>query len=171
MHELADDPPVEERLADALSATDATVATAETCTGGLIGSLLTDVPGSSAYFDRTVVPYSYDSLRDLLGITREALDEHGVVSAPITRQLAQRARDTADTTWGISTTGIAGPSGGTNEKPVGTAFIGVAFAGPWETRTSYARVERHQFDGDRLRIKEHIARQALESLLEATDTV
>ncbi|MFB6173118.1 MAG: CinA family protein, partial [Halobacteriales archaeon] len=113
------------------------------------------------------VPYSYDSLREELGLEREPLDEHGVVSGPVTEQLARRARDVPGTTWGLSTTGIAGPSGGTADRPVGTAFVGLAHAAPWETGASYATVERRQFDGDRAAVRERIARAALGTLLGA----
>ena len=110
MREFADDPPVEERIGDVLRDADATVATAESCTGGLIGSLLTDVPGSSDYFDRALVTYSYDAKLEQVGVARETLDEHGAVSEPVARAMARGVRDRAGTTWGLSTTGIAGAS-------------------------------------------------------------
>lgn len=165
--------PVEERLGDALRETDATIAAAESCTGGLIGARLTSIAGSSDYFDRSLVTYAYGAKRQLLGVSREALDEHGAVSDPVARQMARGARDTADATWGVSVTGIAGPSGGTEDKPVGTVYVGVAYAGPWETGTSYATVERYEFDGDRETIRERATRQALADVLaevEATRT-
>lgn len=163
MREYADDPPVEERLGDALRAVNHTVATAESCTGGLIGSLFTDVPGSSDYFDRTLATYTYDAKLDL-GVTREALDEHGAVSEPVAREMAQHVRDLANTTWGISTTGIAGPTGGTQEKPVGTVYIAIAYAADWGTQDSYVVTEHREFDGSRTQIKEQIARHALRML-------
>lgn len=163
MDDFAEDPPVEERIGDLLRETGHTVATAESCTGGLIGSLLTDVPGSSDYFDRSLVTYSYDAKLEL-GVTRESLDEYGAVSERVARQMAQRVRDTAGTKWGVSTTGIAGPSGGTEEKPVGTVFVAVAYAGDWGTQESYVTWERRQFEGSRLEIKEQIARHALRKL-------
>ena len=171
MRKFAGDPPVESRVAEALVAADATVAVAETCTGGAIASLLTDVPGSSAYFDRGFVPYARDSFRESLGIEREALDEHGIVSEPVTKQLARRARDVAKTTWGVATNGIAGPSGGAADRPVGTTYIGVAYAAPWETERSFARAERRVFEGaDRYEIKERMARGALDVLLSAIES-
>jgi len=169
MRQFASSPPVEERVGDPLRETDATVAVAESCTGGLVGSLLTDVPGSSDYFDRSVATYSYDAKRQLLAVSREALDAEGAVSAPVARQMAQGVRDTADTTWGVSTTGIAGPDGGTDENPVGTVYIGVAYAGEWGTESSTVAVERYEFDGTRLEIKEQIARRALSDLLDAVE--
>lgn len=165
MREYADDPPVEERIGDALREHDATLAVAESCTGGLIGSLLTDVPGSSDYFDRSVVTYSYDAKLTELAVAREALDDHGAVSAPVAKQMATGVRDTAGTTFGLSTTGIAGPEGGTEEKPVGTVFIGRAYAAEWGTGGSFTEVSCHVFDGDRTEIKEQIARKALALVL------
>ncbi|MFC7235622.1 CinA family protein [Halosegnis marinus] len=170
MREFADDPPVEERVGEALRRADATVTTAESCTGGLIGSLLTDVPGSSDYFDRALATYSYESKMELVGVARETLDDHGAVSEPVARQMARGARDTAGTTWGLSTTGIAGPSGGTPDKPVGTVYVGVAFRGEWGTGDSFARVERYEFDGSRTEVKERIARRALADLLAAVES-
>lgn len=170
MREFADDPPVEDRIGDVLRAADATVATAESCTGGLIGSLLTDVPGSSDYFDRSLVTYSYDAKLEQLGVARETLDDHGAVSEPVARAMARGVRDRAGTTWGLSTTGIAGPAGGSPEKPVGTVFVGVAYAGAWGTGDSFADVSRYEFDGDRLAVKEQIARQGLRDLLAAVES-
>jgi nicotinamide-nucleotide amidase len=169
MREFASDPPVEVRVGDALREAGATVAVAESCTGGLIGSLLTDVPGSSDYFDRSLVTYSYDAKLTALGVARESLDEHGAVSEPVASEMAAGVRDVAGADWGISTTGIAGPDGGTPEKPVGTVYIGLAYRGEWGTGDSYTRVERHEFDGDRTQIKERIARRALSTLLDAVD--
>ncbi|WP_135825468.1 CinA family protein [Halorussus ruber] len=166
MREYAEEPPVEERIGGPLREADQTVAVAESCTGGLIGSLLTDVSGSSDYFDRSLVTYSYDAKLQELGVPREVLDEHGAVSEPVARQMARGVRDGAGTDWGVATTGIAGPTGGTEEKPVGTVFIGVAYACDWGTQESYSLVSRYEFDGDRREIKEQIARQALRDVLD-----
>ena len=157
---------VESRLGDRLRESGATLATAESCTGGLVASLVTDVAGSSDYFDRGVVTYAYDAKRELLGVTREALDEHGAVSRQVAAQMARRVRDRSGTTWGLSVTGIAGPGGGTTEKPVGTVYTGVAFAGEWGSGASYADVRHRVYDGDRTAVKERAARGALEFLLE-----
>jgi len=164
---FASDPPVEARVGDALRETGSSVAVAESCTGGLIGSLLTDVPGSSAYFDRSVVTYSYAAKLEALGVARESLDDHGAVSEPVAGEMAAGVRDTAGVDWGVATTGIAGPDGGTPEKPVGTVYVGLAYRGEWGTGDSYTRVDRHVFEGDRTEIKEQIARRALETLLDA----
>ncbi|MFC7141715.1 CinA family protein [Halosimplex aquaticum] len=164
MDEFAEDPPVESRVGDLLRDRGETVAVAETATGGLVGALLTSAPGASDYLDRVVVPYDYDALRTTLAVARETLDEHGAVSEPVTRELARAARDTADATWGVATAGIAGPDGGTEEKPVGTCFVGVAYAGPWESGDSTATVARYEFDGDRAAVRERLARRALADL-------
>lgn len=160
---MTDVAPVEHRIGEVLRRAEHTVATAESCTGGLIGSLLTDVPGSSDYFDRAYVTYSYAAKLDL-GVSREALEEFGAVSEQVAAEMARASRDRAGTTWGVATTGIAGPGGGTADKPVGTVFIAIAYAAPWGTGDSYTTVERTTFDGDRTEIKAKIARRALELL-------
>ena len=164
MHEFAADPPIEERVGDLLERRAETVAVAEGCTGGLVGALLTSVPGASGYLDRVVVPYDYDALRDLLAVSRETLDDHGAVSEPAVRETARGICDTADATWGLSTAGVAGPGGGSEETPVGTVFVGVAYAAPWGSGESETTVARHTFDGDRAAVRERAARQALTDL-------
>jgi nicotinamide-nucleotide amidase len=162
---------IEHRLGRRLRERGETIALAESLTGGLVGSLLTDVPGSSDYFDRAVVAYSNDAKQAELAVSREALDEAGAVSAAVAREMAAGVRDVADTTWGVSTTGIAGPTGGTDEKPVGLVFVGVAFAAPWDTEDSFVRTERFEFDGNRLDVKAASARAALRETFDATDAV
>lgn len=169
MREFAGSPPVEERIGETLRESGETIAVAESCTGGLVGSLVTDIPGSSDYFDRSLVTYSTAAKLALLGVDREAIDDHGSVSDPVARQMARGARDTAGSDWAVSTTGIAGPGGARPEKPVGTVHIGVAHRADWGTGDSWAHVDRYEFDGDRLAIKEHIARQALRDALAAIE--
>ncbi|WP_338739759.1 CinA family protein [Haloplanus salilacus] len=163
----SDETAVERVLGRRLRDRDDTVAVAESLTGGLVGSLLTDVPGSSDYFDRGVVAYSNDAKLETLGVSRESLDAHGAVSAPVAREMAQGARDRSGTTWGVSTTGIAGPTGGTEEKPVGLVFVGVAHAAPWGSDDSFAAAERYVFDGNRWTVKVESARRALSDLLDS----
>jgi len=158
---------IAKRVGERLREREETLAVAESCTGGLAGSRLTDVPGSSAYFDRSLVTYANDAKQELLAVSRETLDDHGAVSEPVARQMARGVRDTAGTTWGVATTGIAGPTGGTEAKPVGTVYLGVAYAGPWGTESSTASVERYEFDGSRTECKAQFARQALSDLLSA----
>jgi nicotinamide-nucleotide amidase len=102
-----------------------TIGVAESCTGGLLASRLTDVPGSSEYVDRGVVCYSNQSKIDLAGVPLHAIQEHGAVSEPVARALAEGIRARSRTNIGIGVTGIAGPSGGTEQKPVGTVCIAV----------------------------------------------
>lgn len=169
MREFAESPPVEERIGDALREAGQTFAVAESCTGGLVGSLVTDVPGSSDYFDRSLVTYSTDAKMELLGVDRETIDAHGSVSEPVARQMARGARDTSGVDWAVATTGIAGPGGARPEKPVGTVYVGVARRAEWGSGDSWARVRHYEFEGDRLAIKERIGRQALRDVLEATE--
>jgi nicotinamide-nucleotide amidase len=157
------------RVGDRLVETDATVAVAEGHTGGRVFARLTAVPGASDYADRGYCTYSYDSLRAELAVDRETLDEHGVVAAPTTRAMARGARDRADATWGLATTGIAGPGGGDADRPVGTTFVGVAYAAPWGSEASFARVSRHVVEGDREAVLDRAATLALRDLLAALD--
>lgn len=167
MDEFAEDPPVEERVGDALRDAGETVAVAEAATGGLVAALVTGPAGASDYFDRGYVTYAYDSLREELAVPRETLDAHGAVSKPTVRAMARAARDRTRSDWGVATAAVAGPGGGTEERPVGTAFVGVAEAAPWESGESGATVERYRFEGDRAAVREQVARRALTDLLAA----
>jgi nicotinamide-nucleotide amidase len=100
-----------------------TIAVAESCTGGLIGHRLTDVPGSSAYLRADIVAYSNAIKQSVLGVSAAALEQHGAVSCEVAEEMARGVRRLAGTTLGLATTGIAGPDGGTPEKPVGTVCI------------------------------------------------
>ena len=162
---------IEKTVGEVLRERGEFVAAAESCTGGLIGSLLTDVPRSSDYFDRSIVTYSYDAKMEHLGVPREVLDDLGAVSDPVAEQMARGVRDAAGVTWGVATTGIAGPTGGTDEKPVGTVYIAISHAAGWGTGESWCRVERYVFDGSRREIKRQIAERALEDLRAAVESV
>lgn len=159
-----------ERLGEVLTERGESLATAESCTGGLVGSTITDAPGASDYFDRAIVTYTYEAKLRELGVPRELLDEEGAVSEPVARAMARGVRDVAGVTWGVGTTGIAGPTGGTDEKPVGTVFVAIAHAGDWGTGDTWCSVERYAFDGSRTEIKRKIAEQALEDLLESVES-
>ena len=159
--------PTAETLGDLLTDRDESLAVAESLTGGLVGSRVTDVPGASAYFDRGFVTYAYDAKRELLGVSRESLDAEGAVSAAVAEEMAAGARDHADTTWAVATTGTAGPSGGTPEKPVGLVYVGVAYAAPWGTEASFVRSERALLDGDRSDVKRGAVDAALAALVRA----
>ncbi|MDZ7687742.1 MAG: CinA family protein [Halobacteriales archaeon] len=162
---------VRDELAETFADREEYIAVAESATGGLVGSLITDIPGASDFFDRSVVTYTYDAKLEELCVSREALDEHGAVSASVAREMARGVRDKSGTTWGVSTSGIAGPTGGTDEKPVGTVFISVAYAGDWGTQDSYAKAERHVFDGDRRELKRRFAETALRELIDEARSV
>ncbi len=140
-----------------LAARGERVAAAESCTGGLLSELVTRVSGASAVFDLGVVAYANAMKERVLGVPAEALTAHGAVSEPVARALAEGARRAGETTWGLGITGIAGPTGGTPEKPVGT--VHVALAGPAGTQ-AVARLYR----GDRERIRRQAAYEALNML-------
>lgn len=163
-----DDRELARRVQSALTEQDAMLAVAESSTGGLVGSKITDVPGASASFERSIVTYSNEAKIDLLNIDQETLKTEGAVSAEIARQMARGVRDSAGATWGLSTTGIAGPSGGTDAKPVGTIFVGTAHKTAEGTET--VRASRYQFDGDRLECKDAFAKQALRDLIAAVES-
>jgi len=158
------------RVGEALRERGETVAVAEGHTAGRVCARLTRAPGASDFLDRGYCTYSYDSLRDVLAVSREALDAHGVVSEPVTRAMARAARDHADATWGVATTGVAGPGGGDAERPVGTALVAVAYAAPWGTGASFARVERYVLDGDRAAVLAGSVDRALADLLAAVES-
>lgn len=157
----AEERQVEARIGKVLRDRDQTLATAESCTGGLIASLVTDVAGASDCFDRGFVTYSPAAKAEMLGVDETALRDAGPVSGPVARQMAAGALERAGTTWAVATTGVAGPSGGDAETPVGTVFVAVAGPGLDEPE-----VRRHELPGERRRVKEAMARQALEDLLE-----
>ncbi len=133
------------------------IAAAESCTGGLLTSRLTDVPGSSTYVDRAVVTYSNDAKVDLLGVPREMIDEHGAVSEPVAQAMARGVRARAHVDLGVGITGIAGPTGGSEAKPVGT--VAIALAGP---RPDDLRVRTYRFVGGRTMVKFQAAQAALD---------
>lgn len=155
------------RVGDSLRETDTMVSVAESSTGGLVCSRLTDVPGSSDYLDRGVVSYSNAAKVEVLGVDSGTLDEHGAVSEQTAREMATGICELGDTAWGVSTTGVAGPGGGTPRTPVGTVYIGVAHGEGNEV--SVASVERHEFGGTRQECKRQFARQALADLLDAVE--
>ena len=123
-----DEETLESSVGRLLSGRGATVALAESCTGGLLSKRLTDVAGSSAYFEEGFVTYSNASKERLLGVPGGMLAEHGAVSEPVARAMAEGARKVSGADYGLSVTGVAGPDGGTEEKPVGLVYVGVADA-------------------------------------------
>lgn len=126
-----DDEQIEESLAKALMGTGLTISTAESCTGGNIAQMITSVSGSSEYFEGSVISYSNEIKHSLLGVDLQDLEKHGAVSEVVIRQMAEGARKELNTDYAVATSGIAGPGGGTKEKPVGHTWIAVA--GPHKT--------------------------------------
>ncbi|MBI4819526.1 MAG: competence/damage-inducible protein A [Deltaproteobacteria bacterium] len=144
-------------VGELLEAAGHTVATAESCTGGLISTLLTDRSGSSKYVLGGFVTYANSAKQELVGVTAAELDTHGAVSAPVASQMAVGARARLGATWGLSATGIAGPTGGSPDKPVGTVFIAVA--GPEDVAVRQIRLP-----GDRAQIRRGTALSVLDLL-------
>ena len=134
-----------------------TLAIAESCTGGLITHRLTNVPGSSAYIIASVIAYAYEAKVAALGVSWDTLNKFGAVSAETVTEMARGAREKFSATIGLAITGIAGPGGGTPDKPVGLVYIALADAND-------VIVERHVWRGDRLQNKEQSAQAALELL-------
>jgi len=148
---------MEEVVSEALVEKGWRIAAAESCTGGLLAKRLTDVPGSSRYLERGFVTYSNDAKQQLLGVTAEALAAHGAVSPQVAEQMAQGARKKAKVDLGVGITGIAGPDGGSEQKPVGTVFIAVSSA-------LGEAVKHHRFMGSRATVRERAAQTALDML-------
>ncbi|MFB6283261.1 MAG: CinA family protein [Halobacteria archaeon] len=141
-----------------------TVSVVQAGSGKLI-SALTAVEGISSIFDSGTSVYSYRSkLR--YGVSRETLEEHGAVSSEVARELAMSARDVNGVDWGLSTSCVAGPEGGTEEKSVGTAYLGVSRKGEWDTGSSYTEVRKESYEGRRNEIQEMVARGSIELFLE-----
>jgi nicotinamide-nucleotide amidase len=132
-----------------------TLSIAESCTGGLIGHMLTEVPGSSSYFLGGVIVYSNPSKMDLLRVRSETLEQHGAVSDETVREMAMGVRNHIGTDLGLAVSGIAGPGGGSRAKPVGTVHIGLA-----DSESVYS--QKYRFWGNRSQVKSYAATMALD---------
>ena len=146
-------------LATALVAKGWMMATAESCTGGLIAASCTDLAGSSNWFERGFVTYSNAAKTELLGVPAALIEQNGAVSEPVARAMALGAVDHAHAQVSVAVTGIAGPAGGSADKPVGTVWFGWCVAG--ETSS-----ERCVFPGDRAAVRAATVRHALQGLLQ-----
>lgn len=135
-----------------------TLATAESCTGGLIANMITNVAGASEIFMAGYVTYANSAKSDVLNVDSKLFEKHGAVSEPVARAMADGARQRAACTYGLATTGIAGPTGGSDEKPVGTVYVALASAG------SPTAVKKFLFPTDRETFKQLAARAALDLL-------
>jgi nicotinamide-nucleotide amidase len=145
---------LEEVVGRLLSEKKQTIAVAESCTGGLIGARITNVSGSSKYFERSVVTYSNEAKTQLLNVPSETIKRHGAVSEQVALLMAEGVRKLARTDYGLSVTGVAGPTGGTPQKPVGLVFIGFA-----HENDSFA--QKFMFGEDRNSNRERAAQAAL----------
>lgn len=132
--------------------------TAESCTGGFIAKVLTDLPGSSSWFDAGVVTYSYEAKEALLGVNPRTLERTGAVSEETVLEMVSGALARFGAGAAVAVTGIAGPGGGTEDKPVGTVWIG------WKRRGGYAHAKVFHFDGDRDAIRRQTVAAALSGL-------
>ena len=148
-----------ENLARLLTGRDWKLATAESCTGGWIAKCCTDLAGSSSWFDRGFITYSNEAKQQMLAVEEESLLSHGAVSEAVAKQMAEGARKHAAVSVALSVTGIAGPDGGTKEKPVGTVWFGWALDGQ-QTRTQVM-----QFAGDRDAVRRQTVDHSLNRLL------
>jgi PncC family amidohydrolase len=156
--------PLARELGDLLADRAATVAVAESCTGGLLGALITDHPGSSTYFLGGVVAYSDRAKQDLLGVDADLLDRHGAVSAPVEEAMAAGARSRFGASIAASITGIAGPGAAGTGKPVGLTYIGIASPAGTSSR-------EYRFRGDRWSNRRQAAGEALLLLIDAASTL
>jgi len=142
------------------------LATAESCTGGMIAAALTDIAGSSGWFERGFVTYSNDAKHEMLGVPRELIEQHGAVSEPVAAAMAEGALRRSRAQVSLSVTGVAGPGGGTPAKPVGMVSFGWSSGLPGAAATD---VETLVFKGDREQIRVQAAAHALRGLLARLD--
>ena len=150
---------LEKTIGDHLRNKEWTLAIAESCTGGLICDRITDVPGSSDYFEGGMVNYSNESKARHLGVPSNDIKRYGAVSPQVAKKMAQGVRKTFHTTFGLSTTGVAGPTGGTKRSPIGRVFIGLA-----NGRRTW--VKREDLKGNRREIKRKATENALQFFYE-----
>lgn len=148
-----------ERLGRALTARKLTVSAAESCTGGLVAAAITAVPGSSGWFEHSVVTYSNDAKRTWVGVPSRLIQAHGAVSEATVAAMAQGVVQRLGADIGIAVSGIAGPEGGTPGKPVGTVWIAVA------RRDGDAQATRHHFAGERAAVRQAAVAAALHATL------
>ena len=148
---------LEDWLVTELSRRKKTLATAESCTGGALANQITNVSGSSSVFGYGFVTYA-NAAKELLGVSKHLLETHGAVSQPVAEALALHALQTANADYALATTGIAGPAGGSDEKPLGTVYIALA------KKSAAVTVEKHCFSSDRLTFKHLVVQHAMNLL-------
>ncbi len=155
---------LEIELGKLLTAKNLTIACAESCTGGLLTSRLTDVPGSSAYVQGSIVSYSNDVKKSVLKVQAETLKNFGAVSEQTARQMSANVRELLKTDIGVGVTGIAGPGGGTAEKPVGTVYISVS-----DSRKTIVKL--FNFSGSRSEIKNQACDAAMQMVMDVVNNI
>jgi len=148
------------RVGARLKAKGLMLASAESCTGGWVAQAVTAISGSSEWFDRGFITYSNQAKREMLGVRAETLDAYGAVSEPTAREMASGALAHSGAGLSVAVTGVAGPSGGSAEKPVGT----VCFA--WASRDGAVESEIHRFEGDRESIRRQSVIHSLQGVIE-----
>lgn len=153
----------EQRLLELLKEYNLKVATAESCTGGLVAGILCDIPGISAFFEEGYITYSEQAKMKNLGVLAETIDKYGVVSCETAEEMAKGAVQRADADCAVATTGVAGPTGGTEETPVGTVCFGWAVKG----RVFSKRVV---FTGNRMEVRMQAAIYAVEMLCDCIES-
>ncbi|MGC9403030.1 nicotinamide-nucleotide amidase [Vibrio genomosp. F10 str. 9ZC157] len=135
------------------------LATAESCTGGAVATAITDIAGSSSWFDRAFVTYSNEAKVEMLGVQTQTLDQYGAVSEPVVMEMVTGALTHSNATIAVSISGIAGPGGATEDKPVGT----VCFA--WADTNGWTKIDTVHFDGDRSSVRSQAVEYALQTLV------
>jgi nicotinamide-nucleotide amidase len=153
LHQLA------EQVGHALKAAHLSLVTAESCTGGWIAKMITDIPGCSEWFEAGMAAYSYEAKQALLGVRPETLMQHGAVSRETVIEMVSGAMITSGASISVAVTGIAGPGGGTEDKPLGTVWIA------WKRRGGYPIAKVFHFDGDRESVRRHTVAEALKEIL------
>jgi nicotinamide-nucleotide amidase len=155
--------PLEELAGELLRQRGLRLAIAESCTGGLLGHRITNIPGSSTYYMGSVTAYAYEAKVRLLGVHWETLELHGAVSEETVLEMAKGVREVLAADVGLAVSGIAGPGGGTREKPVGLTWIGLSCEGL--RKEGFQKAWKNIWQGNRLQIKEQSAEHALELLV------
>ena len=148
------------QVGETLTKKDMMIVTAESCTGGMIAQYLTAVAGSTAWFDRAYVTYSYESKEEMLGVNKDTIIKKGAVSEACVAEMAIGALQQSHAKISVACSGIAGPGGGSPDKPVGTVWLAWAMQGHEEVVT-----ECHQFDGDRENVRLQATEKALQGVL------
>ncbi len=143
------------QLADKLIRQNKIIAAAESCTGGWVAKMITDIDGSSQWFDCSVVTYSNGAKMNLLGVQESTLEQHGAVSQPVVKEMVLGLLDRCDASMGVSISGVAGPGGGTSQKPVGTVWIA------WARTGIFIEAVKFKFSGDREQVRLQAVYEAL----------